>query len=1067
MGVVYKARQLSLNRIVALKMILAGAHAGMEDLARFRAEALAVARLQHPNIVQIYEVGDQDGLPYFALEYVEGSHLGQYLNGSPQPPQEAAQLLEMLAHAVQAAHDAGLVHRDLKPANILLQEDLTQRRQDAKKDQETKKEELPPSTALTPSLAPWRLCVRSSLIPKITDFGLAKQLDSEHGQTRSGAVVGTPSYMAPEQAAGKSKEIGPATDVYALGAILYECLTGRPPFKGATPLETLELVRQAEPVPPSRLTPRLPRDLETICLKCLHEEPAGRYASARDLAQDLRRFLDGRPVHARPVGPAGRLWRWSRRHPAAALLAAAAVVFVFVLLPLGVWYQFSLTEARNAEQVAEQLTDAARKAEASAREAAATHEYHALLNRVRTHGSDEPPGWTWDALADLARAAALPTPYRDPAELRTEAATCLGTIDLRLKTILSPSVSAGALAWSPDGRTVAVAQAKAAGGLLPCPVLLLDAAGGGPPRSLSFPPALLWEKSGPVQDGGWTCCFSPDGRMVFVGTRGGWIYAWDLSREPAERAGWRAHEKAIVSLAVSADGASLYSGSDDRTVRHWDLATQKGLCPFEADEPIRALDLAPGGPLFCAWGNKQIELLDPLTLKPCRPAFTPHDVHCMRLSPDETTLLFAQGPGLLLLDTRDGTGWRSYQEKEMPVAHEGRTSVVQFHPSGTLFVSCSAVDRKVKLWETATARVLARLTVGGTGPVLAAFGPEGDSLVIAGDERVVLYELGGLREHILMGSQKPRLFGMGFTPDGRSLVCIPESFFDSSGKPCSEVTLHNTVTNAQEGVHLFPMPFDGEPVLAVNPRANQLALGGRMTPPLLWDYRKETPTLSVSAQGAERLCFSGAGDTLWGVVEGDVVDSWDCATGHLRTHWKNDRSQVMTGLGSIYSLAAGKEWVLAGGRDGWARLLRVQDGQPAKTWPGPRGPVCAVALNADEGLAALGTQEGAVRILAVPSGEVVADLEGHRDRVQAAAFRGDGRLLATGSFDRTVRLWQRSGDTFRLLVTLRFPTGPVTEVAFNPDGNLLGVHVRNEATVRVWRLDRLQEHLARLHLGDD
>jgi serine/threonine protein kinase len=253
MGVVYKARQVRLNRPTALKMILAGRHAGEADLTRFRKEAEAVARLHHPNVVQIYEVGDHNGLPYLSLEYCAGGSLERKLRGTPMPPGEAAALVEALARAMQAAHDKGIVHRDLKPANVLLAEDGT---------------------------------------PKVSDFGLAKTL-GEAGQTATGAVLGTPSYMAPEQAGSRGKEIGPATDVYALGAILYELLTGRPPFRGATPLDTVLQVVTDEPVPPSLLQPRVPRALESICLKCLQKSPSRRYASARLLADDLRLFQAG------------------------------------------------------------------------------------------------------------------------------------------------------------------------------------------------------------------------------------------------------------------------------------------------------------------------------------------------------------------------------------------------------------------------------------------------------------------------------------------------------------------------------------------------------------------------------------------------------------------------------------------------------------------------------------------------------------------------------------------------------------------------------------------------------
>jgi serine/threonine-protein kinase len=274
MGVVYKARQTQLGRLVALKMILSGSMVGEAELARFRTEAEANARMQHGNIVQIHEVGEYDGRPFFSLEFCSGGSLADKLNSTPLPAQEAARLVQTLAQAMEAAHQAHVIHRDLKPANVLLSKDGT---------------------------------------PKITDFGLAKRLDVAAGQTTSGAILGTPSYMAPEQASGNTRQIGPAADVYALGAILYECLTGRPPFMAATMTDTLLQVLQQEPVPPRQLQPGSPRDLETICLKCLEKDPRRRYPRAENLAQDLERFLQGKPITARPVSIVGQVTKWVKR----------------------------------------------------------------------------------------------------------------------------------------------------------------------------------------------------------------------------------------------------------------------------------------------------------------------------------------------------------------------------------------------------------------------------------------------------------------------------------------------------------------------------------------------------------------------------------------------------------------------------------------------------------------------------------------------------------------------------------------------------------------------------------
>jgi serine/threonine-protein kinase len=294
-------------------MLIAGAYAAEHERVRFQREAEAVAGLRHANIVQVYDVGDHAGWPYITMELLEGGSLAQELLGVPQPAHQAATLVSTLALAVEVAHQTGIVHRDLKPANILLAADGT---------------------------------------PKIADFGLARHFDEGPALTLSGARIGTPSYMAPEQATGHVSAIGPAADVYALGAVLYESLTGRPPFRAETAAETERQVINEDPVPPARLNPKIPRDLETICLKCLHKDPQRRYSSAAALAEDLKRFGEGRPIQARPLGRGARLLRWVRRKPTEAALWATAFTSVALAIGGGLWLgrQWALQRADKARQ---------------------------------------------------------------------------------------------------------------------------------------------------------------------------------------------------------------------------------------------------------------------------------------------------------------------------------------------------------------------------------------------------------------------------------------------------------------------------------------------------------------------------------------------------------------------------------------------------------------------------------------------------------------------------------------------------------------------------------------------
>jgi serine/threonine protein kinase len=514
MGVVYRAWQVRPNRVVALKMVLAGTHAGREELARFRTEAEAAARLQHPNIVQVYEVGEcppsggNPPLPYFAMEFVGGGSLAQQLGGTPLPVRHVAQLLETLARAVHHAHQRGIVHRDLTPANVLLTDDGA---------------------------------------PKITDFGLAKDLLlGSARRTRTGAIVGTPSYMSPEQAGGSSRAIGPATDVYALGAILYEALTGRPPFKAETPLETIAQVVSNEPVTPVHLQPRVPRDLETICLKCLQKEPARRYASAQDLAEDLKRFLSHQPVQARRTRAVERGWRWCRRNPWLAAMTTAAACLLVVVTAVSTVSAIWLAERSSTALAAKK--DATDKL------------WDSLMAQARAGRFSRRQGQRFQSLRALEDAAKI----RVTPELRNEAIACMALPDLRIAGQWD-GWSAGVGMVEFDNRLERYARTDGDGN-----VHVHWVADGTEVGSVAGPDD--WPR------------LSPDGRLLAVRTKDR-AEVWDFSGpEPVSVL----NVQPAVAYAFSPDGAQFAVGSPDGSITIHDLASGRVKRRLEPVTPFPA-----------------------------------------------------------------------------------------------------------------------------------------------------------------------------------------------------------------------------------------------------------------------------------------------------------------------------------------------------------------------------------------------------------------------------------------------------------------------------------------------
>jgi WD40 repeat protein len=526
MGVVYKARQLQLDRVVALKMIVPERRARARDLNRFRREARAIAQLQHPHIVQVFEVGEHAGQPYFVLEFCGGGSLRGRIGGTPLAAAEAASLAEILARAIYVAHQHQIIHRDLKPGNVLL-------------------------------------TVEGQ--PKIADFGLAKLLDQDCVETRTGEILGTPSYMAPEQADGKNREVGPAADIHALGAILYECLTGRPPFQAETTLDTVLQVVREEPVPPRRLQSKVPRDLETICLKCLQKEPRKRYGTTLELAEDLLRFQKGEPIQARRVRTPERAWRWCRRNPSAAGLIAAA--FLAVVLGFGGILWFVKIQAENEAALAlergqQDLKD----------RHAAEVELRRSLEQARHHLENPIHGRRQKVLTFLKRALELRRQLVDRSlaeqfepEIRGLFAESLSVPDQKLVQE-TPLPHHFPLLWyvalHPDGNVLAI---------------------GCPERPLCWmlgkrPPSAL-QKLDPKQLRS-RLWYNPDGRHLLFAPAGGGLQVWDAAATRRLKVLSSATGSPVLAVGFDQARQILWSCREDGKVQSWQGPDfQEGVSP--------------------------------------------------------------------------------------------------------------------------------------------------------------------------------------------------------------------------------------------------------------------------------------------------------------------------------------------------------------------------------------------------------------------------------------------------------------------------------------------------------
>jgi WD40 repeat protein len=1004
MGVVYLARQIGLNRPVALKMVLSGGHAGAAELVRFLAEAEAIAQLRHPNVVQIHEVGSHAGQPYFTLEFCEGGGLDGKLGGNPLPAGEAATVGEAVARGVGAAHQLGIIHRDLKPHNVLLAADGT---------------------------------------PKVTDFGLAKRVGSGSDLTQTGAVMGTPSYMAPEQAEGKGKEVGPAADVYALGAVLYELLTGRPPFKAATPLDTLLLAISNDPVPPRQLNPQVPADLETIALKCLHKDPARRYPTANELADDLARYRAGEPITARPAGPVERAWKWVRRHKAIAGTVAAVAAALLLGAGVSAWQavrasgeaeragraEKDATDRANAEATAKREAEAARtQADADRRRAVAAEEdaidqvYATSIDLAHREWEqnnlyraeqllNETParlrGWEWHHLRSLTRL-----------EERTLRGHLGGVLELTVspdgsrvmsvdqtgelkvwelatgRELLTTNAAAEPLLFSPDGTLALVTTAYR--------VRLAETTNGN--EVLGLPLQRL--NAAVFLDGG--------KKLLTVDQFGGQVSEWDTAtgKKLTDRA-------AVIPAAglsqlsrfatrLSPDGTRAAFGTNGGVTRVIDLNTGKTLHELQGP-PMHVCGIAfhPKGKLLAVGApNGTVQLWDLEAKKEVR-RLRAHasSVDALAFSPNGRQLASGgQDMAARVWDVDTGTEVRTLR------GHTSNVWCVAFTPDGKRLVTGSP-DRSVRVWDLADTRHSGALR-GLIGLSVSAKG--------GGDLNTLISVAAG-SHHTYYGHGGPTRF-VAVSPDGTKAA--------TTNNGDGAVAVWDLDTHKQLHTLVFPKGCRGS--VAFDPSGKRLALAyrGQEAGVRVWQLGKADPTFSADVTAPEGdetvVAFSPEGESVlgcWPADRASPVRVWDLTDKKEAEPLPLDGVRVNT---------------LAFTPDGRSLVVGANTSLLVYDWSGRRllrsgaVPYSEGIAIGRHGQAACGGADGVIRLYDLTTMRAVRQLEGHVGRLWAVAFSPDGSRLVSAGNEMTVKLWNTR--TGRELLTFRDHVREVSDVAWSGDG---------------------------------
>jgi WD40 repeat protein/predicted Ser/Thr protein kinase len=940
MGVVYKARQVNLNRVVALKMILAGQLASPEDVKRFYAEAEAAANLDHPGIVPIFEIGAHENQHYFSMAYIEGRSLADRVKDGPLPPREAAELTRKLAEAMAYAHSKGVIHRDLKPANVLL---------DANGE------------------------------PKVTDFGLAKKVENDSGLTRTGAIMGTPSYMPPEQAAGKTDEVGPLADLYSLGAILYCLLTGRPPFQAANPMDTLRQVLEREPVSISTIYPEIQRDLETICHKCLQKEPAKRYASAQELADDLGRWLRGEPIRARAVSNAERAYRWVKRNPVISGFAATTTVALLIGTIVSSLFGFVAIKeagiARTAERRAKQSEATAIASQEQTEAALARSNY--FLAQARWDANRV--GEAFDLLQSIPKRQRYVEWHLSRREFDQCQFTCYGHRG-----------QVNCLCFSPDGTRIATGSADTT-------IKIWNALTG---EEFS----TLEGHSGSVE----AVTFSPDGLRIASGGDDQTIRIWDAltgtemsiiktTSEASKRrdalrqsppGDIRFSAGGIASLKFSPDGTQIASSLNS------EIITATGLVFLETLDEVTVWDVSTGTALTSLNGHAgQVNCL----------SFSADGKQIATGSTDETVKIW---------DVSTGT------ERISLKGHSKNVTSVDFSPENNRIVTGS-LDNTAKIWDLMNGTEVKALIGHQSFVEDVAYSPDGTQIITGcGDGTIKIWDASTGKDLATLRGHCGAVSCIRFSPDSSLIL---------SGSEDNTVKMWDALT----GSDLFHLKGHESYINCVSftRDGNLIASGSHDESIRIWDVstRMEIATIRGHAGSVSSLIFSPAGDRIISGSSDATIKIWDTTSGSELKGLVGHSGEI-----SCVSLSPDGRQIASSSHDGTIRVWDALTGKELTTLFGHSGEVSSVKFSPNGTLIASTGRDKTIRIWKAETSEELRTLRGHSEWILSLAFNPDGTQVATGSYDKTIRIWDVSNG--KLLQTLIGHSERIETLGFSPDG---------------------------------